>query len=95
MATSKIKSKAVLIGYDSRGACVYSQILNLSDYYDRQHVWDTENGVKGIKLKRMKGYLFDAEGAIDQEFESIFDLRTGIYKTGTVRYADGTSKTFP
>ena len=93
--TPRLKSTAVLIGYDPQGACVYSDVLELSDYYDRKHVWDTAGGVKRLKLQRVKGYLFDAEGAIDQEFESIFDLQTGIYKTGTTRYADGTSKTFP
>jgi hypothetical protein len=93
--TPRITSKAILIGYDPHGTCVYSQVLELSDYYDRQHVWDRANGAKRLNLQRVKGYLFDADGAIDQEFESIFDVDTGIYKTGTTRYADGTLKTFP
>ena len=38
----------------------------------------------------MKGYLFNADGVLDQEFESVFDLETGIYKTGSARFADGT-----
>ena len=43
-----------------------------------------------MRLQRMKGYLFDSGGVLDQEFESVFDLDTGIYKTGSTRFADGT-----
>jgi hypothetical protein len=34
MATANIKSTAILIGYDKDGRCGYSEILDLSDYYD-------------------------------------------------------------
>ena len=86
----KIRSKAILIGYDPEGNCIYSEALDLSDYYDAQHVWDKGANVKKMRLQRMKGYLFDSEGVLDQEFESVFDLETGIYKTGSARLADGT-----
>ena len=36
--TRRIKSQAVLIGYDPQGACIYSEIRDLSDYYDGEHV---------------------------------------------------------
>jgi hypothetical protein len=95
MATPRIKSTAILIGYNPDGRCVYSDILNLSDYYDGEHVWDKAAAVKRLKLQRVKGYLFDAKGNLDQEFESVFDLSTGIFKSGQTRYADGTVQVNP
>lgn len=92
MATPKIKSTAVLIGYNPNGECVYSEILDLSDYYDGEHVWDDAKKIKRLKLERVKGYLFDAAGKLDQEFESVFDLDSAIYKSGRVRYSDGTER---
>jgi len=92
MATPKIKSTAILIGYNSEGKCVYSDVLDLSDYYDGEHVWDKGSAVKRLKLQRVKGFLFDSNGTLDQEFESVFDLTTGKYKSGCTRYADGTMR---
>jgi hypothetical protein len=88
--TPKIKSKAVLIGYNPDGRCVYSEILDLSDYYDGEHVWDKAAPVKRLKLQRVTGYLFNSDGELDQEFESVLDLTTGIFKKGRTRFADGT-----
>jgi hypothetical protein len=95
MPTPRIKSTAVLIGYDTEGRCIYSDILELSDYYDGEHVWDRGDSVKRLKLERVKGYLFDSEGNLYQEFESVFDLSTGIYKSGHMRFADGTVRIDP
>jgi hypothetical protein len=86
----RITGQAVVIGYNPQGRCVYSEILDLSDYYDGDHVWDSGEAVRELQLQRVKGYLFDDDGQLDQEFESIFDLSTGIFQRGTVRYADGT-----
>lgn len=86
----RIKSRAILIGWDPEGNCIYSEALDLSDYYDGIHIWDKGENVKKMRLHGMKGYLFNSEGALDQEFESIFDLETGIYKSGNARFADGT-----
>jgi hypothetical protein len=90
MATLRIRSKAVLIGYDPEGNCVYSDIIDLSDYYDGEHVWDESEPVKRLRLQKMRGFLFDDDGVLAQEFESVFDLNTGIYNTGFARFADGT-----
>ena len=95
MPTPKIRSTAVLIGYNPNGDCVYSDILDLSDYYDGEHVWDKAVSIKRLKLHRVKGYLFDADGKLQQEFESLFDLSSGIYTSGRTRYADGTEKVDP
>ena len=94
MATPKIKYKAVLIGYDPDGKCVYSDILELSDYYDGEHVWDQSGPVKQLRLQKVRGFLFDSKGVLSQEFESIFDLTTGIFKSGYTRFADGTVKKY-
>ena len=93
MATPKIKSKAVLIGYNPDGKCVYSDILDLSDYYDGEHVWDKSSSIKRLKLAKVRGYLFDSKGCLNQEFESSFDLVTGCYAGGYERFADGTVHT--
>jgi hypothetical protein len=90
MATPKIKSKAVLIGCDPDGKCVYSDILDLSDYYDGEHVWDKSSQVRRLRLQKVRGFLFDSKGVLSQEFESVFDLETGVFKCGDARFADGT-----
>ena len=95
MATPRIKSTAFLIGFDPKGRCVYSDILDLSDYYDGEHVWDKPATVKRLKLQRVKGYLFDSRGGLYQEFESIFDLTTGCFESGRTRHADGTETAAP
>jgi hypothetical protein len=95
VSTPRIKSTAILIGYDPNGECVYSAILDLSDYYDADHVWDKAASVKRLRLQRVKGYLFDSAGNLDQEFETVFDLTTGTYKSGHTRYADGTLRVDP
>lgn len=95
MTALKVKSTAVLIGYDPKGTCVYSEILDLSDYYDGEHVWDRASSVKSLRLSKVKGYLFGADGVLDQEFESVFNLRTGVFKSGHARFADGTVRNDP
>jgi hypothetical protein len=46
--------------------------------------------MKKMKLRKVRGYLFDSAGVLDQEFESVFDQKTGIYASGFARFADGT-----
>ncbi len=95
MTPPRIKSTAVLIGYDAQGCCVYSEILALTDYYDSEHVWDKAASIKRLRLQRIKGYLFDAHGNLDQEFETEFDLSTGVFECGRTRFADGTVRVDP
>jgi hypothetical protein len=92
LATPRIKSTAILIGYNPEGRCVYSEILDIHEYYDGEHVWDRSTPIKRLKLQRIKGYLFSPDGVLDQEFESVFDLNTGTYASGHVRFADGTER---
>ena len=93
MITPRLKSTAILIGYNPEGNCVYSEILDLSDYYDGEHVWDRSVAVQQLRLQTVRGFLFDSEGILDQEFESIFDLSSGIFKSGNRRFSDGTVQT--
>jgi hypothetical protein len=86
----RIYDRAVLIGYNPEDQCVYSDIIELGDYYDDTHVWDESENVKKLRLHKIKGFLFDSEGVLSQEFESVFDLNTGIYRSGYARFADGT-----
>jgi hypothetical protein len=95
MAAPKIKSTAVLLGYNPDGQCVYSEILDIQDYYDGEHIWDKGASVKKLKIQRVKGYLFDPDGKLDQEFENIFNLSTGTFERGRTRYADGTERVNP
>jgi hypothetical protein len=90
MPTPKIKSKAVLIGYNSDGRCVYSDIRDLSDYYDGDHVWDSGSKIKRLRLKKVRGFLFNSDGVLQQEFETSFDPTTGRIKASLARYSDGT-----
>ena len=85
-----LKDCAILIGYNPEGQCVYSTQMPLSDYWDGEHVWDTDTGVQDLRLERVRGYLFDESGDWIQEFESIFDIANGIYKSGWQKHSDGT-----
>ncbi len=86
----RIRDRALLIGYSPEGACVYSEQMQLGDYWDGEHLWDSADGISKLRLQRVRGYLFDSEGDLMQEFESIFDLATGIFKSGWSRHSDGT-----
>lgn len=81
---------AILVGFNPEGDCVYSEKMELADYYDREHIWDTDSGVKKYRIRRIHGFLFGAEGILEQEFESIFNLETGVYEQGRARFSDGT-----
>jgi hypothetical protein len=85
-----ITDKAILIGYNPEGGCVYSDNMTLDKYYDGEHPWDSDEEIKALRLQKVHGYLFSAEGELEQEFESIFDLGTGIYSKGWARFSDGT-----
>ncbi len=90
MAVPRVKSTAVLIGYNADGRCVYSEIIDIHDYYDAEHIWDQPARIKRLKLEKVRGFLFRSDGELDQEFESNIDIRTGTYAGGSVRCADGT-----
>ena len=76
MAQLAIKDAAILLGFSPESQCVYSELVELGDYWDREHVWDTADGVRALGLQKLRGYLFDAAGQVLQEFETTFDLAT-------------------
>jgi hypothetical protein len=89
-----IRDQAVLIGYSPEGSCVYSALLPLDKYWDGEHAWDAAATVKKLRLEKVRGFLFDSSGELLQEFESVFDLGTGIFKAGWAKHSDGTYKEF-
>jgi hypothetical protein len=95
MAVPRIKSTAVLIGTDASGRCVYSEIIDIHDYYDGEHVWDDPVKVKRLRLQNVKGFLFASNGTLDQEFQTTFDTATGEIVASRLRFADGTESRFP
>ena len=86
----KLRDCVLLIGYNPEGHCVYSSQMRLADCWDGEHVWDADNGVQNLRLERLHGYLFELSGELVQEFESIFDIATGVYKSGWQKHSDGT-----
>jgi hypothetical protein len=87
-----IKDKAVLVGLSREGSCVYSEICDLGDYWDGDHLWDHSVEVRRVGLHKLHGYLFDESGALLQEFETVFNLDTGAFHSGWARHSDGTLK---
>ncbi len=85
-----ILDKAILIGYTQEGECVYNAAMSLDKYYDDEHPWDSSEQVLALRLHRVHGYLFGTDGILNQEFESIFDLESGIFAKGWARHSDGT-----
>jgi hypothetical protein len=84
----------MLIGLDPGGHCVYSASVPLGEYWDGEHVWDSDEQVRALKLEKLLGYLFGENGNLLQQFESTFDLNTGIFKSGWARHEDGTFQKF-
>jgi hypothetical protein len=86
----QIIDTAILVGFNPEGACVYSASMSFGDYYDSDHLWDDHTQIKALRLQKVHGYLFSSEGELEQEFESVFSLDTGIYEKGWAKFVDGT-----
>jgi hypothetical protein len=85
-----IRDTAVLIGLSPESACVYSDLVPLGEYWDGEHAWDSSEQVRQLRMATLRGYLFDASGELIQEFESRFNLNTGVFSGGWTKHADGT-----
>jgi hypothetical protein len=90
MAVREIVDTAVLIGTSPDGACVYSALVPLHDYWDGGHPWDSGEMVKSLRLVLLRGYLFGSDGQLLQHFESRFNLDSGIFVSGWAVHEDGT-----
>jgi len=85
-----IKARAILIGFNPAGECVYSASIPVGDYWDVEHVWDNAEQVESLKLEKVVGFLFGQSGNLMQHFESTFDIHTGVIKGGWTKHEDGT-----
>ena len=71
----KFKSVAILWGVDRTSSVVYQENIPLDDYYDTPHIWDSAEGVRSIRMRRLRGLLFGAKGDVLQEFENLYDAK--------------------
>ncbi|HEY7640595.1 MAG TPA: hypothetical protein VH814_12800 [Steroidobacteraceae bacterium] len=90
----QLKDCALMVGLNPEGNCVYSAAIALGDYWDAEHVWDSDKQVKTLKLQKVLGFLFGSKGNLLQQFESTFDIKTGVIKAGWARHEDGTVTKF-
>jgi hypothetical protein len=90
----QIKDSAVLIGLNPKGKCVYSAAIPLDEYWDGEHVWDSDKQIKKLQLQTLLGFLFGTKGNLLQQFESTFDLKSGVFSGGWARHEDGTLQKF-
>src|SRR5687768_1357656 len=86
----QLKNCAVLIGLNPDGDCVYSAAIPLDEYWDGEHIWDSAKQIKKLKLQKLLGFLFGSKGNLLQQFESTFDLNSGVFSGGWARHEDGT-----
>jgi hypothetical protein len=84
-----LRDLAVLIGFNPQGQCVYSAQMPLSDYWDGDHPWDDDKEIMKLQLERVRGYLFGSEGELEQEFESVFNVSTGMFVSGWAKDDEG------
>jgi hypothetical protein len=91
----QLKDTAVLVGTSSDGKCVYSASIDLADYWDGEHPWDSYTQVAALHLAKLQGFLFGAEGQLLQQFESRFDIQTGGLVSSWAIHEDGTKTTGP
>jgi len=78
-----------MVGYNERDQSVYSAFMSVEQYYDGDHPWDDGDQIKKLSLKTVHGYIFNDQGGLEQEFESHFNLETGIYERGWQRDEQG------
>lgn len=90
MTHREICDAAILVGYDPEGGCVYSSAMPLERYWDGEHPWDDDSQVRSLRLAKVRGYLFDSQGELLQEFETVFNSVSGLYQSGWARHSDGT-----
>ena len=89
MTSRPIIDTAILIGWSPDGHCVYSAAIPLGEYRAGGHAWDKPDGAKKLRLEKLRGFLFNAEGSLIEEFENNFDAGTGRMKGGWTRHEDG------
>ena len=84
----EIKSKAILYAFDKARLIAYSQLLDLGEYYNGEHVWDTAERIRATGIVRLVGTLFDNDGNLLQQFEVTYDEGTGDRLESKATHAD-------
>ncbi|MDC4203124.1 MAG: hypothetical protein MPW14_15420 [Candidatus Manganitrophus sp.] len=88
--SAKLRDQVLMIGYNEKGQSVYTAFMSVHQYYDGDHPWDDAKKINELSLKTVHGYIFNDAGSLEQEFESHFNLTTGIFENGWQRDEDGT-----
>lgn len=87
--STKLKRKVLLVGRNKKGKCVYTDFLTVGAYYGKTHPWDNEATVIEYKLHTVHGMLFDDAGAVEHEFETTFNSKSGEYVKAWTRDSKG------
>jgi hypothetical protein len=90
-----LKDVAVLVGTSPDGKCVYSASIDLGDYWDGVHPWDSAAEIVALGLARLQGFLFGGDGQLLQQFESCFDIANGRLVSSWAVHEDGTRTELP
>ncbi len=68
-----MKDVAILKGYDEQNKLVYDIEISTHDYWDGDQVFDNPKTLKELKIVRIIGMLYDGEGKLFKQFETIWD----------------------
>ena len=84
-----LKDTVRLVAYDRNRRQVLDECLSVFDYYDGLHpIIDEDDFRKTRGIARLSGTIFDADGAVSQQFEVRYD-EAGAFLCGGARFADG------
>jgi hypothetical protein len=87
--SAKLKDKVLLVAFNENGQSVYTAFMPVLQYYDGEHPWDDNVKIKELSLKTVHGFVFNDSGALEQEFESHFNIETGAFERGWQRDEQG------
>ena len=91
----QIKDTAILVGTTPDGQCVYSASIDLGDYWDGEHPWDSNTQIIALRLAKLQGFLFGGDGQLLQQFKSSFDIENGRLISAWAIHEDGTRTSGP
>ena len=91
----QLKDTAVLVGTSPQGKCVYSASIELGDYWDGEHPWDSDVQIVALRLAKLQGFLFGGDGELLQQFETYFNIDNGLLVSSWAIHEDGTRTTGP
>ena len=93
-AENSPKDTAQLCGYNAEGAIVYTESLDLADYWDGEHVWDSYDKIRALRMIKLIGKLYDADGLLYEDFENAYSPESGKLIGSKATHADGTKDSF-